>query len=176
MAQSERRLKERTPVGLDAARAHGRKGSRPPMPVGDPRIQTAKKLHADKSNSIGDIRKTLQISRPTLYRWLEFKSHSAVESHSANSEARDFHNERRSQTVNGRTQLSAWTVDERPNEYQRCDRSAPGCCQRHRAPSEMAMILSSTLVSRCQAWCPHHNRDRRWNLQACWWLSVIYDF
>ncbi|MCX6925150.1 MAG: helix-turn-helix domain-containing protein [Verrucomicrobia bacterium] len=38
--------------------------------MGDPRIQTARKLHADKNMPVGDILKTLQISRPTLYRWL----------------------------------------------------------------------------------------------------------
>jgi Helix-turn-helix domain of resolvase len=43
------------------------------MSLADPRIQTAKKLHADKSMVIGDICKTLQISRPTLYRWSAVK-------------------------------------------------------------------------------------------------------
>jgi predicted DNA-binding transcriptional regulator AlpA len=44
-----------------------------------PRIQTAKKLHADKSMVIADICKTLQISRPTLYRWLPVKPPAAAE-------------------------------------------------------------------------------------------------
>jgi DNA invertase Pin-like site-specific DNA recombinase len=74
LAQFERRLiVERTNAGLKAARARGRLGGRPPMSLDDPRIQTAKKLHADKSMVIGDICKTLQISRPTLYRWLSVK-------------------------------------------------------------------------------------------------------
>ena len=59
---------------LTAARARGRLGGRPPMPLDDPRIQTARKLHADQSMVIADICKTLQISRPTLYRWLALKS------------------------------------------------------------------------------------------------------
>ncbi len=37
------------------------------MALDGPRIQTAKKVHADKNMVIADICKTLQISRPTLY-------------------------------------------------------------------------------------------------------------
>ena len=44
------------------------------MSMDDPRVQTAKKMHADKGMVITDICKTLQISRPTLYRWLAMKS------------------------------------------------------------------------------------------------------
>ena len=45
LAQFERRLiQERTNAGLAAARARGRKGGRKPMPVNDPRVQTAKKI------------------------------------------------------------------------------------------------------------------------------------
>jgi DNA invertase Pin-like site-specific DNA recombinase len=75
LAQFERRLiQERTWAGLESARARGRLGGCPPMALDDPRIQTAKKLHADKSMVVADICKTLQISRPTLYRWLAVKS------------------------------------------------------------------------------------------------------
>jgi len=75
LAQFERRLiQERTNAGLKAARARGRLGGRPPMSLDDPRIQTAKKLHADKSMVIADICRTLQVSRPTLYRWVALKS------------------------------------------------------------------------------------------------------
>jgi DNA invertase Pin-like site-specific DNA recombinase len=74
LAQFERRLiQERTRAGLSAARARGRRGGRPAMSSDDPRIQTAKKLHADKSMAIADICKTLQVSRPTLYRWIAVK-------------------------------------------------------------------------------------------------------
>jgi hypothetical protein len=55
------------------ARARGRIGGYLPMSSDDPRIQTAKKLHADRNIGIADICKTLQISRPTLYRWLSLK-------------------------------------------------------------------------------------------------------
>ena len=71
LAQFERRLvQERTRAGLTAARARGRLGGRRPIPVADPRVQTAKKMHADKSMPVADICKTLRISRPTLYRYL----------------------------------------------------------------------------------------------------------
>jgi DNA invertase Pin-like site-specific DNA recombinase len=71
LAQFERRLiQERTNAGLTAARARGRKGGRKPIPASDPRVQMAKKLHADKSMPVPDICRTLRISRPTLYRYL----------------------------------------------------------------------------------------------------------
>ena len=71
LADFERSLiQERTRAGLSAARARGWLGGRPPMSLDDPRIQTAKKLRADKGMVVADICKTLQISRPTLCRWL----------------------------------------------------------------------------------------------------------
>jgi len=74
LAQFERRLiQERTRAGLDAARARGRLGGRKPMTLNDPRVQTAKKLHSDKSNSVADICTTLRISRATLYRYVAMK-------------------------------------------------------------------------------------------------------
>jgi DNA invertase Pin-like site-specific DNA recombinase len=74
LAQFERKLiQERTRAGLDAARARGRRGGRKAIAADDPRIQTAKKMHADKSMPIGDICKTLRISRATFYRYLAMK-------------------------------------------------------------------------------------------------------
>jgi DNA invertase Pin-like site-specific DNA recombinase len=71
LAQFERRLiQERTRAGLQAARARGRLGGRKPMSLDDPRVLTAKTLHADKKMPVADICTTLQVSRPTLYRWL----------------------------------------------------------------------------------------------------------
>jgi DNA invertase Pin-like site-specific DNA recombinase len=71
LAQFERKLnQEPTRAGLEAARARGRLGGRKPMPVNDPRVQTAKKMHSDKSISVPDICKTIRISRATLYRYL----------------------------------------------------------------------------------------------------------
>ena len=69
IAQFERRLiQERTHAGLTAARARGRKGGRPKVDVA--KIQTAKRMHADKDMSIGKICEILKISKPTLYRYL----------------------------------------------------------------------------------------------------------
>jgi DNA invertase Pin-like site-specific DNA recombinase len=74
LAQFERRLtQERTRAGLSAARARGRLGGRPAVPTDDPRVQTAKKMHADRNMSVGDICSTLRISRPTLYRYVSLK-------------------------------------------------------------------------------------------------------
>jgi len=71
LAEFERDLiRERTKAGLTAARGRGRKGGRPAIPVDDPRVQTAKRMHADKSMPVAAICRTLRISRPTLYRYL----------------------------------------------------------------------------------------------------------
>lgn len=72
LAQFERQLiKERTLAGLSAARARGRQGGRPKMEASDPKVITAKKLHLDKTLSIDAICSTLDISRPTFYRYLK---------------------------------------------------------------------------------------------------------
>lgn len=72
LAQFERSLiVERTNAGLAAARARGRMGGRPKLSPRDPRILTAKALHADRSLSISEICETLRIGRTTLYRWLQ---------------------------------------------------------------------------------------------------------
>jgi DNA invertase Pin-like site-specific DNA recombinase len=71
LAQFERRLiQERTRAGLESARARGRLGGRRPISPDDPRVQTARALHADRKMPVGDICKTLKVSRATLYRYL----------------------------------------------------------------------------------------------------------
>ncbi len=71
LAEFERELiRERTQAGLAAARARGRKGGRP-RSLDARKVAMARALHADKSNSIEDICKTLRVSRSTLYRYLE---------------------------------------------------------------------------------------------------------
>jgi transposase-like protein len=57
------------------------------MSLDDPRIQTAKKLHADKSMAVSAICQTLQISRPTLYRWLAVKGPVGGPQHATNEAA-----------------------------------------------------------------------------------------
>jgi DNA invertase Pin-like site-specific DNA recombinase len=72
LAEFERNLiKERTMAGLQAARARGRKGGRPKLNTSASKVAMAKKLYADKTNSIADICRTLHISRATLYRYLK---------------------------------------------------------------------------------------------------------
>ncbi len=71
LAQFERRLiQERTKAGLEAARARGRNGGRAKVTAKEARVVLAKTLHADKSLDIGDICKTLRISRSTFYRYV----------------------------------------------------------------------------------------------------------
>jgi DNA invertase Pin-like site-specific DNA recombinase len=74
LAQFERRLiQERTKAGLAAARARGRKGGRRPIGSHDPRVRTAQTMHQDKTMAVGDICKTLGISRSTFYRYLALR-------------------------------------------------------------------------------------------------------
>ena len=74
LAQFERRLiQERTKAGLTVARARGRNGGRPSIPLDHPSVVAAKKMHADKTMPVGDICKMLRISRPTLYRYVALK-------------------------------------------------------------------------------------------------------
>jgi len=71
LAQFERRLiQERTKAGLAAARARGRHGGRPRLDSEQAKVRAAKKLSGDKSISIDDICRTLNISRSTYYRYL----------------------------------------------------------------------------------------------------------
>jgi DNA invertase Pin-like site-specific DNA recombinase len=71
LAEFERNLiKERTIAGLDAARARGRTGGRPRRNPASGRVAMAKKLYRDRTLAIPDILKTLNISKATLYRWV----------------------------------------------------------------------------------------------------------
>ncbi len=70
LAQFERRLiQERTKAGLAAARARGRHGGRPRLDSEQAKVRAAKKLSGDKSISIDDICRTLNISRSTYDRY-----------------------------------------------------------------------------------------------------------
>jgi DNA invertase Pin-like site-specific DNA recombinase len=81
LAQFERRLiQERTRAGLAAARARGRRGGRPRLDSGQARVRTTKKLHGDKSITIDDICKTLNISRSTYYRYVALEPEGLPES------------------------------------------------------------------------------------------------
>lgn len=76
LAEFERDLvKERTNAGLASARARGRKGGRPKA-LSEKQRQQAKALIKDPSISIGEICKTLRVSRSTLYRTVSGKDGS----------------------------------------------------------------------------------------------------
>ena len=71
LAEFERNLiRERTIAGLSAARARGRKGGRPRLDTSSGKVVAAKKLYGDKTNSISEICKLLNISRASLYRYI----------------------------------------------------------------------------------------------------------
>lgn len=80
LAEFERDLiRERTKAGLQAARARGRIGGRPKAEkLNTPKkVALAQALYNDKTNSIDDICKTLNISRATLYRNIDTKTNSS---------------------------------------------------------------------------------------------------
>ncbi len=73
LAEFERDIiRERTQAGLQAARARGKKGGRPKV-LKDKKVAMAQALYNDKNNSIAEICKTLNISRSTLYRYIEIR-------------------------------------------------------------------------------------------------------
>src|SRR5256885_15207849 len=80
LAEFERALiRERTQAGLLAARARGRKGGQPKA-LTPKQAAIAQQLYNDKNNSIADICKTLNISRATLYRYIQVKPIAAERS------------------------------------------------------------------------------------------------
>lgn len=73
LAEFERDIiRDRTNAGLKAARARGRKGGRPKS-LTERQRQQAISLSKDPSVPIGEICKTLKISRSTLYRYVSGK-------------------------------------------------------------------------------------------------------
>jgi DNA invertase Pin-like site-specific DNA recombinase len=76
LAEFERDIiREQTNAGLAAARARGRLGGRPKAKTLDnpKKVAMAQSLYDDKNNTIDEICKTLNISRATLYRYIETK-------------------------------------------------------------------------------------------------------
>src|SRR5437879_8657410 len=76
LAEFERDIiRERTNAGLQAARARGRLGGRPKAKtLNTPKkVALAQSLYDDKNNTIDEICRTLNISRATLYRYIETK-------------------------------------------------------------------------------------------------------
>jgi DNA invertase Pin-like site-specific DNA recombinase len=72
LAEFERNLiTERTVAGLVAARARGRTGGRPRRNPSSGRVNFAKRLYHDQKLTIAEIIKTLNVSKSTLYRWLD---------------------------------------------------------------------------------------------------------
>jgi DNA invertase Pin-like site-specific DNA recombinase len=63
-------LTERTIAGLEAVRARGRKGGRPRRNPAAGKIAMAQKLYRDRTISMPEILKTLNISKATVYRWV----------------------------------------------------------------------------------------------------------
>ena len=68
LAEFERELiSERTKAGLVSAKARGRSGGRPRL-MDKTKVQLARTLHQDKKIAIGEICRTLGVSKGTFYR------------------------------------------------------------------------------------------------------------
>lgn len=68
LAEFERELiRERTVAGLRAASERGRKGGRPRL-MDETKVQLARALHKEKAIAVGEICRTLGVSKGTLYR------------------------------------------------------------------------------------------------------------
>src|SRR5512144_3013722 len=73
LAEFERDIiRERTQAGLTAARARGRKGGRPKA-LTPKTAKQAQTLYNARNHTIDEICRTLNISRATLYRYVETK-------------------------------------------------------------------------------------------------------
>lgn len=74
LAQFERHLiQERTKAGLAAARARGRVAGRKPLSKFAPKVLAAQKMYQGTKVPISEICEKLEISRATLYRYLQIK-------------------------------------------------------------------------------------------------------
>lgn len=73
LAEMERELiRERTNAGLQAARARGRMGGRKPI---DEHIMARAMMMYEAKMTVGDITKTLDISRSTFYKYKNSSNH-----------------------------------------------------------------------------------------------------
>ena len=63
-------IRERTMAGLEAARARGRKGGRKRV-MDERKIALASKLMRDRETPISEVCEAVNVSRATLYRYLE---------------------------------------------------------------------------------------------------------
>ena len=68
-------ISERTNAGLSAARARGRLGGRPKAKMLNTpkKVTLAQSLYENRNNTIDEICKTLNVSRATLYRYIQTK-------------------------------------------------------------------------------------------------------
>ena len=77
LAEFERNvIRERTQAGLASARARGRTGGRPKR-LDDKKRKLAVQLYRERKHPIGEICQMLEISKPTLYRYVKEAAPSA---------------------------------------------------------------------------------------------------
>jgi DNA invertase Pin-like site-specific DNA recombinase len=78
LAEFERDLiRERTNAGLQAARARGRHGGRPPQLTAD-QVKAARRMYEQQDMTVAQIGEVLGVSRTTIYRTLNRQPEPAV--------------------------------------------------------------------------------------------------
>ena len=71
LAEFERNLiRERTRAGLEAARARGRMGGRK-FKLNSEQVSTLRAMYESKNHTLKEICSTFEITKPTLYRYLD---------------------------------------------------------------------------------------------------------
>lgn len=79
LAEFERAIiRERTRAGLEAARARGRKGGRPPK-LDAQDLKAARAMLADRSITVAEVAERLKVSPATLYRHLPAARSQVIE-------------------------------------------------------------------------------------------------
>lgn len=79
LAEFERDLiRERTEAGLKAARARGRMGGRPPL-LDNRQINRMIEMYDEQKNTVAEICKIYDISRPSFYNYLKKRKQALIE-------------------------------------------------------------------------------------------------
>ena len=79
LAEFERDLiQERTQAGLKAARARGKMGGRPPL-LDNRQITRMIEMYDEQKNTVAEICKIYDISRPSFYNYLKQRKKALIE-------------------------------------------------------------------------------------------------
>lgn len=71
-------IQERTQAGLKAARVRGKMGGRPPL-LDTRQINRMIEMYDEQKNTVAEICKIYDISRPSFYNYLKHKNKTMIE-------------------------------------------------------------------------------------------------